>query len=112
MGAVELCWGLVWLLSLGRLGRDVSTRVLVKVGVLPLDAICARGEIDMRSIVADQPDCANLVRTRLSHVVSRQSAYQDESSLVDGQLSVLDFGLPAGNEACWLHSPTSSWGAN
>eukprot|EP00967_Tisochrysis_lutea_P147252 scaffold279502_cov17-Tisochrysis_lutea.AAC.2 len=31
MGAVELCWGLVWLLSLGRLGRDVSTRVLVKV---------------------------------------------------------------------------------
>jgi hypothetical protein len=33
-------------------------------GVLPLNAICTRAEIDMRSIVAEQPDLANYVQVR------------------------------------------------
>uniref|UniRef100_A0A7S3QPU7 Uncharacterized protein n=2 Tax=Eukaryota TaxID=2759 RepID=A0A7S3QPU7_DUNTE len=57
------CIPIALVISTLLLGIDeIGVQIEEPFGVLPLDAICARGEIDMRSIVADQPDCANLVR--------------------------------------------------
>ncbi|KAF5842146.1 Bestrophin, RFP-TM, chloride channel-domain-containing protein [Dunaliella salina] len=57
------CIPIALVISTLLLGIDeIGVQIEEPFGVLPLDAICARAEIDMRSIVADQPECADLVR--------------------------------------------------
>eukprot|EP00200_Dunaliella_tertiolecta_P008856 CAMPEP_0202391448 /NCGR_PEP_ID=MMETSP1127-20130417/91840_1 /ASSEMBLY_ACC=CAM_ASM_000462 /TAXON_ID=3047 /ORGANISM="Dunaliella tertiolecta, Strain CCMP1320" /LENGTH=423 /DNA_ID=CAMNT_0048993877 /DNA_START=37 /DNA_END=1309 /DNA_ORIENTATION=+ len=57
------CIPITIMISALLLGIDeIGVQIEEPFGVLPLDAICTRAEIDMRSIIKEQPDLAEYVR--------------------------------------------------